>query len=105
MSERPSTILFLTPGFPKDENDTTCIPLQQSLLRAFTREYPSQKIIVLSFQYPYQKGEYTWNGISVISMGGRNKGGIYRLILWNSIRKRLKRINAETHITRIVSFW
>ncbi len=105
MKDDRVTILILTPGFPKDEADTTCLPLQQALLRAFKQEHPRQKTIVLSFQYPYQKGNYIWNGIPVISMGGSNKGGIRRLLLWNSIKKRLNRLAAENHIISIVSFW
>lgn len=105
MSDGPGTILILTPGFPKDEADTTCLPLQQTLLRALKKEYPSQKIIVLSFQYPYQRVDYTWHGMEVISMGGSNKGGFRRLLLWNNVRKRLKSLAAENNITRIISFW
>ena len=105
MSERQRTILILTPGFPKDENDTTCLPLQQALLRTFKQEYPEQNIIVLSFQYPYQKLEYTWHGIPVISMGGGNKGGFRRLLLWNRIKKRLKSLMGENHFISIMSFW
>ena len=105
MNDRQRTILILTPGFPKDEADTTCLPLQQSLLRALREEFPEQKIVVLSFQYPYHREDYTWHGIQVISMGGRNKGGFHRLFLWKRIRKRLKELNRENHIIRVVSFW
>lgn len=105
MKDDPGTILILTPGFPKDEADSTCLPLQQSFLRALRAEYPAQKIIVLSFQYPYQKKDYDWNGIKVISMGGSNKGGFWRLLLWRSIRKRLKDLDAENNITGVMSFW
>jgi glycosyltransferase involved in cell wall biosynthesis len=105
MNDGSGTILVLTPGFPKDEADTTCLPLQQTLLRVFKQEYPAQKLIVLSFQYPYQKADYTWHEMKVISMGGSNKGGIRRLLLWNRIRKRLKRLALENNITRVMSFW
>jgi len=105
MNNSLPTILILTPGFPKDEADNNCLPLQQTLLRAVKKEYPFQKIIVLSFQYPYQSAEYTWHGIPVISMGGRNKGGFHRLLLWKRIRKRLKRLKTENHITGVMSFW
>lgn len=105
MKDNTRTILILTPGFPKDEGDTTCLPFLQVLLRSFKQEYPAQKIIVLSFQYPYMKSEYNWSGINVISMGGGNKGGFSRLFLWSMIRKRLKRLAVENKITGVVSLW
>jgi glycosyltransferase involved in cell wall biosynthesis len=105
MNDGPGTILILTPGFPKDESDTTCLPFLQVLMRSLKREYPAQKIIVLSFQYPYQKSDYCWHGINVISMGGRNKGGINRLLLWTKIRRRLKRLALENNITGVMSIW
>jgi glycosyltransferase involved in cell wall biosynthesis len=105
MNDGSGTILILTPGFPKDEADTTCLPLLQVLMRSLKREYPAQKIIVLSFQYPYQKSDYSWHGINIISMGGSNKGGFNRLLLWDKIRRRLKRLAVENNFTGVMSFW
>jgi glycosyltransferase involved in cell wall biosynthesis len=105
MNDGSGTILILTPGFPKDEADTTCLPSLQVFLRSLKREYPRQKIIVLSFQYPYQKSDYSWHGINIISMGGSNKGGFNRLLLWGKIRRRLKRLVVENNLTGVMSFW
>lgn len=38
-------------------------------------------------------------------MGGRNKGGLHRLLLWHKIRKQLKKLAAENLIVRVISFW
>ena len=52
-------ILFLTPGFPADENDFFCIPPLQEFLVKFRSIFPSSKISVISFQYPYHN---KWEG-------------------------------------------
>ena len=66
-------IVFLVPGFPKDENDTTCIPALQLFVRNFNSVNPQLKINVIAFQYPYKKKGYSWNGIKVYSAGGKGK--------------------------------
>ena len=72
MANDKKHILFLTPGFPKDENDFNCIPPFQNFLEKFITEYPSIKISVLAFQYPYQNKHYEWNRINVIPLKGEN---------------------------------
>lgn len=105
MNDQSKTILILTPGFARNEADTACLPFQQVFLRAFRQQFPSQKIIILSFQYPYEESSYQWHGINVISMGGKNKGGLRRLLLWQKINRRLKRIAVENNISSVLSFW
>ena len=82
---RDETLVILTPGFPENEADTTCMPMQQSLIRTLKKEYPELNIIVLSFQYPYFKKTYKWFDTTVISFDGRNKGGLRRLLLRKKI--------------------
>lgn len=99
------TLVILTPGFPKDETDTACLPPQQVFTRTLQDEYPQLKIIIISFQYPYHKKNYTWHGISVISAGGKNRGGLYRLLLWRKINQQLKQLAQTKRIKGILSFW
>src|SRR5450432_3936967 len=99
------TFIILTPGFPKDEADTVCLPMQQSFIRCLKEMFPHLNIIILSFQYPYHKNSYKWFDIPVIPFGGRNKGGISRLLLRKKINATLKEINNTTKITGLLSFW
>jgi glycosyltransferase involved in cell wall biosynthesis len=105
MNNGSKTILILTPGFAKNEEDTACLPFQQVFLRTFRQLFPLQKVIILSFQYPYEECSYQWHGMNVISMGGKNRGGFYRQLLWEKIRRKLKRIYTENNITAVMSFW
>ena len=46
-------LVILTPGFPKDETDTTCIPFLQDFILELNDQYPSLKIDILAFDYPF----------------------------------------------------
>src|SRR5436190_396285 len=99
------TFVILTPGFPSSEGDSTCLPMQQNLVRKLKEIRPGLKIVVLSFQYPYHKNTYSWHDVPVIPFNGRNKGGLSRLLLRNQINSVLKKINSEGGIAGLLSFW
>jgi glycosyltransferase involved in cell wall biosynthesis len=99
------TFVILTPGFPESEADTTCLPLQQQFVKSLKRQYPALNIIVLSFQYPYHKNLYKWFGIRVIPFGGRNKGGLQKLMLRRKINSVLKELNSQNKLFGLLSFW
>ena len=99
------TFIILTPGFPKSEADTTCLPLQQNFVRTLKEILPDVRIVVLSFQYPYHENSYNWFGITVLPFNGRNKGGFTKLSLRRKINSILKKIHAETNIVGLLSFW
>ena len=65
-------ILILTPGFPKDEEDTSCIPSLQIFVKALS-EQSGLKVRVVTTQYPFQIGTYQWHGIPVHACGGNNR--------------------------------
>ena len=99
------TIMVLAPGFPKDESDSTCLPMQQQLVRAIKKNKPDIEVIVLSFQYPYDNQPYQWHGITVIPFNGRNKGGLQRLINRHKILSVLKELHRKRPIAGLLSFW
>ena len=53
MNHRTKILVILTPGFAKDETDTTCLPMQQSFIRCLNKMIPHLNIIILAFQYPF----------------------------------------------------
>jgi len=105
MKIKEQTLVILTPGFPKDEQDSTCLPLQQNLLMEIKKQYPRLNIIVLSFQYPFVKKTYTWNGITVIAFNGQNKGGLPKLLIRYKVNTALQKIHKTTTINAVLSFW
>jgi glycosyltransferase involved in cell wall biosynthesis len=105
MNKNEKTLVILTPGFPKDETDSTCLPMQQQLVKALKTNNPRLNIVVLAFQYPYHTQKYDWFDIKVIPFNGRNKGGLSRLLLRRKITDALKTIHSGISITGLLSFW
>ena len=104
MPSKP-VLIILTPGFPHDESDTTCMPPQQVFVKSLIKQFPSIDVTVLSFHYPYFKSEYKYFGSRVFSFNGMNKGGICGLIMRFKIWKKLEKLNKENRIVGLLSFW
>ena len=105
MNYKTNTFVILTPGFPKDESDTTCLPMLQSFIRSLNEKFPRLNIMILAFQYPYFKKKYKWYGNTVISFNGRNRGGLSKLFLMANWYAALKKIHHANKINGMLSFW
>jgi glycosyltransferase involved in cell wall biosynthesis len=97
-------ILFLIPGFPKDENDFNCIPPLQEFLIKFQKCYSEVEISVIPFQYPYHKSNYKWNDISIFPLAGKNSK-IKKPFLWLNALYTAKRIHKLKTVDAIHSLW
>jgi glycosyltransferase involved in cell wall biosynthesis len=102
---KPDTLVILSPGFPENEADSTCIAAQQVFVKNLKQNYPDLDIIVLAFEYPFKKSVYQWNGITVIASGGKNRGNFFRLFNWARIRIKLRQLNRQHRIIGVLSFW
>ena len=105
MIKANKTLLILTPGFPQNEMDTTCLPDRQIFIKALKKNDPDLTIIVLAFQYPFISKTYNWHGIKVISFNGRNKGNLSRLWVWFKVWRTLNKIKKENKIIGLLNFW
>ena len=105
MAKDKKLLVVLTPGFPRDEADTACLPLQQQLLQAMQKVDPELEIIVFSFQYPFYKSTYSWHGIKVIALGGSNRGGFSPMMIRMIVLNKLKELQRTKGINAILSFW
>src|SRR5438477_7866836 len=97
--------IILTPGFPQDEQDTTCIPFLQAFVLSVKKLFPSLQLTVLAFQYPFQQKEYNWHGIRVVAFGGANQRRFRRLLVWRRVWNFLNRLKQTGEITGIFSVW
>jgi glycosyltransferase involved in cell wall biosynthesis len=100
----PGSIIILTPGFPVDENDTSCLPSQQLFVRSLNRLFPKIEVIVVSLQYPAHKTPYNWFGNSVIPFDGKSTL-IVKPIFWIRAINRVIDIAKEKKAKAIISFW
>ncbi len=105
MNNTEPVLLVLTPGFPANESDSSCLPAQQNFIKALQENHPGIKIIVVSFQYPFTAEEYQWHGITVHAFGGKNRNGLFRRLLWQKIWTLLKSLQQQHHISAVLSFW
>jgi glycosyltransferase involved in cell wall biosynthesis len=105
MTNNEKTLVILTPGFAKDEADSTCIPTQQNFVTELKEKHPTLNIIILALDYPYTKSTYQWYNNTVISFNGRNKGGLSKFLLRRKAFLTLKKINASNKIMGLLSFW
>ena len=99
------TIGIVTPGFPKDEQDTTCLPAVQQFVLSAKTLFPDLRIVILAFQYPFEEKEYTWYGLRVIALGGKNRPKLYRLFTWLKAYRRMQQLKKENKIIGILSLW
>lgn len=105
MKSKRQTLVILSPGFPKDKVDTACLPPQQVFVKALKEICPGLNIIVLTFQYPFFAAQYDWHGVKVISIGGKERRRIFRLITWIKAWLILKKLNKQYHLIGLLSFW
>jgi len=105
MDNKQPSLFILIPGFPADENDTTCLPAQQLLIKAINASFPEIKIIVIAFQYPFINHQYYWYGNLVIPLNGQNKGKFRRLLIWRKAWLKLKELKKAANVVGIFSCW
>ena len=105
MQPEANTLVILSPGFPANEADTTCLPAQQQFVQNVQENFPGMNIIVLSFHYPYIGSTYQWKNVTVISFNGRNRGKLSRLLLWGKVWRKLAAIKRKHRVVGLFSFW
>jgi hypothetical protein len=106
MKNNQPVLVILTPGFPKDESDTSCLPSQQIFIRSLNKNFPLLKIIILSFQYPFSTLAYNWYGNMVIPFNGMKKGIIARMQCAPQMAPQmLNKLKNENNIIDLLSFW
>ena len=99
----PINLVFLSPGFAADEEDTTAIPSLQLYFRELKARHPEITFTVMAFQYPFRSGNYEWNGIPVYSAGGKNLKR-NRILTWSKILIRMIRLYRKDRVDMVHSF-
>lgn len=98
-------LLIITPGFPADEQDTTCLPAVQQFVICYRRRFPQTDITIISLHYPYHNKKYKWHGITVHALDGRSRGGITgRYVILQAIVLSLK-LSAKNRPDAILALW
>jgi 1,2-diacylglycerol 3-alpha-glucosyltransferase len=98
-------ILIITPGFPKDENDSSCIPPMQEYLETLLRSYEGIKVSVVSIHYPGKRTNYSWKKLKVYAIGGKRRKQPIRSLFWLKAILKSCEINREEKVDILHSFW
>jgi glycosyltransferase involved in cell wall biosynthesis len=105
MNRDNKTLIILTPGFPKDETDTACLPFLQNFVRELRIQFPLLHVVILSFDYPFTKADYRWYETQVISFSGWKMGKMRKLFTWLLILRKMKRIIGAHRTAGLLSLW
>lgn len=98
-------LVILTPGFPSDEDDVTCIPQMQLFMLALKNLYPGLPISIIAFHYPAEKKQYSWHGIDLYALGGKDGKRIKTIGIWVKVFRTFRKINKRLKVNTINSFW
>lgn len=97
-------ILIITPGFARDESDTSCIPYLQDYVLTLAERVGKNNVSIITLQYPFDRKDYSWHGIEVHSCRGKNRRGIVKL--WVFLRCFLKAVKITSGGNFILhTFW
>lgn len=99
------SLIIVTPGFPKDEHDSTCLPSQQLFVLTASKLFPEITFIVISLQYPPSELTYSWNGVSVHALNGKRYKGALRFFFWLKAYRKIQSVTRRTKVLGVLSFW
>ena len=105
MSSHSTHLVWLTPGFAADEQDTPCIPFLQVFAHALRKQHPTLRLSIVSLQYPNRREKYQWFGCTVYPCGGDNKGGVARWLTWRRAMKQVQALHQEHPIHHLHAWW
>jgi glycosyltransferase involved in cell wall biosynthesis len=98
-------VALITPGFPRDEADTACIPALQEYLDGVGRYAPHIHFSVLTLRYPHSRELYSWRGQGVFPSDGRQRR--FPLIVpgWRDLARNFRRLLRQEPVHVIHSLW
>jgi glycosyltransferase involved in cell wall biosynthesis len=105
MNRDKKTLIILTPGFPKDEMDTVCLPFLQNFVLELNERYPLLVVVVLAFDYPFTRTSYEWNKNEVIPFNKWRSKNISKLLAWFAIWKKMRKIRRSHAVIGLLSLW
>jgi len=98
-------VVLITPGFPRDEDDTSCIPPLQTTLRKLAVRHPEIRVHVVALHYPSRRSKYRWHGLEVCSAGGDNRPLPMRLSAMVGASAAIRRRHAEEPFDLVHALW
>lgn len=98
-------LLFITPIFPKSKKEDTIVPFIYQFSDYFSEKYKDVKIDVLALNYPFEKGVYTIDNITIYAVGGNFKKGIYPIFRFVKSLQFAIKLFTKNKYAGVLSFW
>lgn len=95
-------VIWISPGFASNEEDTKCIPPQQLLAKALS-EAPTIKLHIVSLHYPQRKSEYHWHGVDVYPC--YCDGPLAKVRIWLKAYHKIRLLTKAYPDAILHSFW
>ena len=97
-------LLFITPLFPKDSTEDNVVPFISQFTKSFSNKTKIE-IDVLSLMYPFTKGNYKFENVTVYSIGGKFGSKINQIpTLLKSLLQSIK-LQKKNNYDGILCFW
>lgn len=96
-------IALIVPGFPKNEEDTTCLPAVQHYVDALSKKV--EKVTVFSLHYPYTSNSYTWRGGKIYPLNGENSFWKRKFKLYKALKSVFANVHQADPVSCIHTFW
>ncbi len=104
-SLRRKALLFVVPGFPSNEAETDCLPAVQNYIKAIAARNRNIAVHVVALHYPFKRGTYQWNDVTVHAIAGANRPFPRRLNAWIGAAWRLRSLLAANDVLAVHSHW
>lgn len=98
-------LVVISPGFPANEADSTCLPAIQQIVLALKDKLGAQNLCILTMHYPFEASSYQWQGITVYALAGENKKGVRRLLTWLAAWRKLMALKKQHTSLTLLSLW
>jgi glycosyltransferase involved in cell wall biosynthesis len=98
----PVSVLLITPGFAANEQDDTCIPPLQLLVKALQQQHI--QVFIIALEYPFQSTPYEWYGARVLPCNGKNRKWM-RLRTHARAQRWAQQLIPQENIRVLYSFW
>ena len=102
MQEFPMTLVVLTPGFPKNEEDLS-LSIQQQFVKTLHLHFPDLQVVVLALRCPASPA-YQWHGAMVFPLSGLGKSAIGHVLSWIRAWGTLKKLRRNRKLIGLFSF-
>jgi len=105
MKDTKPTLIIISPGFARNEQDSTCLPAQQVLIKTLNKNYPELQIIILAIEFPFHHSTYQWYGNTVIGFNAWKKNKLKKVRILLDIWRTLKKLQQQHTIIGVLNFW